>query len=179
MIPVSAFLVSVASIVIAYQENRASRQLVQASSLPFLSLSSTFNRRPDGHVIGVTRTLENDGVGPAEIRFVDMRFHNRSYASLSELLRDCCGLLEPQTTASLTNRMIRPGAAVDFLVLKARGNSDEAIDRYAQLLLGDQFSTTICYCSVLSECWTLEASGSGGPRPVKECPIGEEARQAL
>jgi len=169
LIAVSAFLVSVASIVIAYQENRASKQLVQASSLPYLSLTSTFDRSADGKIVGVIRTLENDGVGPADVRFVDMRFRNRPYADLSDLLRACCDV-EPKTTASLTARMIRPGIAVDFLVLKARATADPGIDRYARLVQAGEITTNICYCSVFSECWTLGTNSNGRPAPAKECP---------
>src|SRR5206468_12826495 len=113
LIAVSAFLVSLASMVIAYEESRASKRLVQASSFPYLTLASTFDRT-GGYARGVTRTIENDGVGPADVRFVSMRFRGRDYRSLPALLRDCCGITQPHKTASLTNRMIRPGVAVDF-----------------------------------------------------------------
>src|SRR3954451_4705153 len=79
LIAISAFLISLASIAIAFQENRATRQLVQASTLPYLTFSSTFTRTansgaPGASTTGITRALENNGVGPADVRYAIMTF---------------------------------------------------------------------------------------------------------
>ena len=168
LIALSAFLVSLASIAIAYEESRATKQLVLANSLPYLSLSSTFDRGADLRTTAVTRTIENDGVGPADIRNVSMVFDEHEYADPAALLRACCGITRPHTIASLNDRMLRPGKAVDFLVLEPNAVDRAGIERYAELLQAGRIETTVCYCSVFSECWVLRTAETR-PTPAKVC----------
>src|SRR3954453_2874791 len=84
LIAISAFLVSLASIAIAYQENRATKQLVQASTLPYLTFGSTFPRAASSgesgaFTTGIPRALENNAVGPADVRYAIMTFNGRKY----------------------------------------------------------------------------------------------------
>jgi hypothetical protein len=175
LIGASAFLVSLASIAIAYQETRASKQLVQASSLPYLTFSTTFDHTGDAKTgtsrTEVIRAIENNGVGPADVRYATTRYEGRNYGDSAKLLRDCCGITQLHTSATLTNRMIRPGVAVTFLDVQGKPVEEASIQRYADLLGSNAIQTIICYCSVFNDCWLLKSNGIGRPTPVRECPI--------
>jgi hypothetical protein len=176
LIAFCALAVSLGSLLIAYVETRATRQLVQASSLPHLSLASTFNGTPGGHWQSVARSLENDGVGPADVRWVEITLDGKPYPSFEDLLRQCCGVTRPQRTATLTNRMIRPGSSVDYVSVAAADGQQTAIDVYAGLLRSNRIATRICYCSVFDDCWEVRSVGNGRPTPLRSCP-GEENAQ--
>lgn len=184
LVAVSAFLVSLASMAIAYQENRATKQLVQASSLPYLNFTLTFNRSVDHRTkrpltASIVQTLENNGVGPADVRYAAMTFNGRKYQDAAKLLRDCCGVSQPHISAGLTDRMLRSGVAVNFLEVRGSDSAPGAIDRYALLLEAHKIRTIVCYCSVFSDCWTLGSLGSGRPQPVRECPTLPPNAQTL
>jgi hypothetical protein len=183
LIAISAFLVSLASIAIAYQENRATKQLVQASTLPYLTFSSTFTRAASADAsgaltTGITRVLENNGVGPADVRYAIMTFNGRKYGDVTALLRDCCGVTHPHTTATLTNRMIRPGVGVTFLDVQGTAAERAGIEHYAQLLQSSKIDTMICYCSVFNDCWTV-SDDNQRPVAAPSCPIIPSGRGVL
>jgi hypothetical protein len=62
-------------------------------------------------------------------------------------------------------------------VMMLRPYNDELIARFEELFFGRKHNivVTICYCSVLEECWvaTLGARASGDP---EACPITEAER---
>jgi hypothetical protein len=181
VVPIAALFVSLISIWIAYHHGQVMQELVhqnerlvQANSLPHLSLERTFNRRGED-TTEVRHSIGNNGVGPAEVRWAQTTLDGRPFRNIEALLRACCGSLVPQTSGTLTGRMISPQASFDYLVLTASPGTGEQLNKFAELALNDRIMVKVCYCSVFDECWTLQ-SGSGAERPhkVNSCPAAAE-----
>jgi hypothetical protein len=175
VLPVSALFVSFISILIAWHHGEVmqelveqNRRLVQANSLPYLSFGRAFTRTDAGNEVRLS--LQNNGVGPGEIRWAEARLDGRPVARLTDLLQSCCGLKDAKTTASLSGRMISPQTSFDFLVLQPTAETRAGVDRFSQLSMSDRIEMRICYCSVFDECWAIRTSGEERPMRVKQCP---------
>ena len=132
VVPVAALFVSFVSILIAWysasiekQMAQQNERMVQASSLPHLNSSVGSMDRTDGTKQVVLR-IANGGVGPAEIRSVEMFFDGRPMRNITELLQSCCGISGGELSlVNLTNRMIRPGETVEYLDINDSRGEDK------------------------------------------------------
>ena len=175
IVPVAALFVSLVSILIAYHHGQVMKQLVhqnerlvQANSLPHLSLERTFTRSGD-NTTEVRHTIGNSGVGPGEVRSAKLTLDGRPFDDVETLLRHCCAAIQPATSGTLTGRMISPQTSFDYLILRATPENQAEVNRFADLTLRDRIMVEICYCSVFDECWTLRSVSEERPRRVNSC----------
>jgi hypothetical protein len=118
----------------------------------------------------VTLSVENEGIGPAEIRSAEMLVAGRPVRNAEEFLARF-GIPSGQLTrASLTNVMLRPGRAAD--VLRSAGWS---VQRPASRQDGDGCPGAGDHAEGLlllglRECWIVNATNVR-PRSVPQCPI--------
>jgi hypothetical protein len=178
VLPISAILISVISIWIAFHHGQVMQELVhqnerlvQASSLPHLTLSSSF--MTDGQ--GRSRAsfgIVNGGVGPAEIRTAELLLDGRPVRNASDLLAKCCGITSSDglVTSAPTNSMVRAGQSIDYFSLtQVNDAAKSGLDRLYWAIEQDRIVARTCYCSVFDECW-VRSSRDERPRRVKQCP---------
>jgi hypothetical protein len=177
-LPVAALFVSFVSILIAWHHGKVMKELVhqnerlvQANSLPWLELSGR-NASPEGGRY-VAFTAANRGVGPAEIRSMEVTVDGRPVSNLSELLKACCTARDYSglTTSTLLGRMLRPGEEVNYISLKPTAATIEAATQLDEARQKNRIAATLCYCSVFDECWTATSTGAVRPVTVKQCPV--------
>ena len=173
ILPIAALFVSMLSIYLAWDNSKVmqglvdqNERLVQANSLPHLSHSM---RTLSGVDAGkVTFRLSNDGVGPAEIRFVEVKVDGRPVADVTALL-ERFGIPGGQLSiTNVTNTMIRPGISVDYMDLTADPGIKSQVDDMIEAIQARRIAVRTCYCSVFEDCWVI-AGGNSRPRPVAQC----------
>lgn len=179
VLPVSAILISVVSIWIAYHHGEVMQKLVDqnerlvaANSLPHIALEV---RDPVDNrgLAQLNFVASNAGVGPAEIRSVEMLLDGKPVSNSRELLKGCCNLdTSEYRRAPLEGIMLRPGESRLFLAVDSRPVIGRpAFDRFYKAWLADRIETRVCYCSVFEDCWTRTSEAGSRPRPVgKQCP---------
>jgi hypothetical protein len=180
VLPVSALFVSFISIMVAWHHGEVMQELVhqnerlvQANSLPHLQMagSNTDDRgeaRIDFH-------LTNAGVGPAEIRSVQMLVDGRPVARLPEMLRACCGGDAADyrgiISSTVAGAMIRPGQTLSYIRFPLTPANARVWTALDQARKSDRIETRICYCSVFEECWQRSSRSGDRPKPVEQCPV--------
>lgn len=174
ILPVSALFVSLVSILIAYHHGEVMRELVtqnerlvQASSRPHLILA-----RETAVEKGLGRLalkIVNGGVGPADIRRVEVRVDGKPVASAEELLSKCCQWNGRSFNSSdLLDVLIRPGENYKYVEITSLPGED--FSRALKTTFPPHLVTDVCYCSLLDECWTVStAPGRRRPHPVEQC----------
>ena len=180
VLPVSALFVSFLSILIAYHHGGVMKELVhqnerlvQANSLPHLQLAgSNTNDRGEARI---DLHITNAGVGPAEIRSVQMLVDGRPVSRLPELLRACCGGRAEDyrgiVSSTITGAMIRPGQTLSYIRFPATPANAQVWTALDKARKSDRIEIRVCYCSVFDECWQRSSRSSGRPRPIEQCPV--------
>jgi len=175
ILALSAIFISAVSLAVAIEHGRTERDLVAASSWPFVRelMDNEYGggEDPRSAAIGVS----NGGVGPAKLESFEVFYRGAPVGSGLELLRRCCGLgptdedvkrqLPHGFHYSLTDHtVLRPGEAnATFAV--ARGT--EVGDRFAAAF--PEITVRGCYCSILDQCFMSDLR-STRTTPIKACP---------
>jgi len=163
-------LISAVSLFVAYSANRTQERMLAASVWPSL-MAGTSNATTDGGR-QVSVDLLNRGVGPARIRWAEVRYRDKALAGPSALLAACCGSNEQAAdvsiiTTSIQRRVVGAGEWIQAMRVRPRVTPTPAYEALSAAL--PDLRTRLCYCSVLDECWLLD-SGKSEPDPVRECP---------
>lgn len=169
LIGAPALLISVAVAYATFVQAEATRKMQQADAWPFLSYGTSNVNEKGERVISLS--LANNGVGPALLGPVEIRYQGQPVRDPADLLRKCCGLqanggLNLSTSPS-SGIVARPGESIKFM---------QVAETPANKALWNRFETErwklqvrSCYCSIFEECWTIEGS-QAKPRPVAQCP---------
>jgi hypothetical protein len=177
ILPVSALFVSLISILIAFHHGgvmqdlvRQNERLVQANSLPHLQLFSNSSSE------NFNLVASNAGIGPADIRSVQLLIRGKPVRNIEELLSTCCGVKRGGVSRSgLLGTMIRPGQDISYVGTLST-TDPRAVQGLSQLYNQRAIETRVCYCSVFDECWvrsSFDHLNSVRPRSVKQCPAWE------
>ena len=171
----SAIFISAVSLFVAIEHGKTERDLVAASSWPFLREILANEYGTDKEVaIGVS----NGGVGPAKLKYLEVFYDGVPITSDLDLLRRCCGLKTETMKSQLPQggvvrsvadeTVLRPGEDNAVLqVPRPTGVPLAVSERFAASLLHITFRA--CYCSVLDECWRSDLR-STRTQPVRACP---------
>jgi archaellum component FlaF (FlaF/FlaG flagellin family) len=178
VLPVSAILISVISILIAFHHGKVMQELVQqnarlvaANSLPHLSLRVTQGVDNSG-LSHFDFTARNEGVGPAEIRTLEMLYDGEPVRDSRELLRKCCGTESREYRwDQLQNRMLLPRDRLAMLSIDSRPAMKSAVPALYSAITQDRIEVRACYCSVFDECWLASSVVRARPQRVQSCPI--------
>jgi hypothetical protein len=167
----AAVLISAISLQVAVNANRTQEKLLAASTWPYVQYG-TGNRLEDG-TESITFSLQNAGVGPAQVHFVRVWYGGRPQSDAATLLTACCGPSQtprPTITTS-TERVLGPGENLTFLRYDLKTDPGGTW----RLLNDARFDVRVeaCYCSVLKDCWLLD-SLLDEPTPVASCPVVPE-----
>jgi hypothetical protein len=175
---VAATIVSLVSLWLGLHSAHSMEKLVAANSFPYVELirsSSEIAPQPGAdRVRGIVEyELVNNGVGPARMEWVELRFKGKPVADITELLDACCKA-EKYNYNGLNRRggiagaLIRPGASLKMFTWTelAHANVDfEALHRQM-----NEIQWSACYCSVFDECYVRSTDAdTDKPEPVKQC----------
>ena len=174
MIALTALLISATSLVVTIVHSKtlermadANARLVEANSWPFLSYDTS-----NGPAISMS--ISNDGIGPAKVEAIEVKWAGRAQRNADEFLEDCCGFV-PRTAnveyEVIAGRVLRAGQSANILKLP-RTNADavafDALDHRARI--SPKLTINVCYCSIFDQCWTKDILRfSQKPREVDHC----------
>jgi hypothetical protein len=177
-----AVVISLISLWVAIETERANRQMVAASSWPLLQVDSS-NVDDKGDSVLLFR-VTNSGVGPAKVRSFEVFYKGRPTTGAVQLIRVCCQSdftrpppdeSDPKEffiTGGVPGAVIRAGEIHNFIQM-GLGSKNQAVWRALNSARNNFISYRICYCSVFDECWINTVSGRNqlDPVPVDKCPV--------
>jgi hypothetical protein len=174
VIAFSAIFISAVSLVVAIEHGRTERDLVAASTWPFLRAMMD-NGYAGGREIAIG--VSNGGVGPAKLKSLEIFFDGVPVFSTRDLLRRCCGLARDPATVSrqlpksfgwalADQSVLRPGEETAVIQVHRTPEDPDIPDRLAASLL--RISFRACYCSVFDECWVGDLRSTDAKR-VRRC----------
>lgn len=166
----SAILISVVSLWVAIQHGKTMEHMVEATTWPYVEFGHS-NLAPDGVTKTISLFVQNNGVGPAKIESFELSYKGQPMQSGRDLISACCvspGGARPHFVSGTVLHRVIP--AKDGVLLFRTNPADlttEQLDRFDATR--QQLRATICYCSVLEECW-IRDSDKQDPVKVKHCP---------
>src|ERR1700761_6824673 len=173
-----AIVISLISLGVGFYNARSEQRMVAASSWPFLvygtSRSGIANGDGDKKI---SMSIANQGVGPARLKTLVIRYNGKPARGFIELLHLCCGLPANTTWDQMVNLglvqesravgIVAPRDSIELIEI-ARTPANAAVwDKLVTARL--HLSLEACYCSVLDECWTTDLGPTSDPVPVDEC----------
>ncbi|TQK03247.1 hypothetical protein [Herbaspirillum sp. SJZ107] len=174
---VAATIVSLVSLWLGLHSAHSMEKLVAANSYPYLELMrSNMSATPlpgtDRHQYQVKYELVNNGIGPARIEWVELKFKGKPMRNLSELLDACCkgwqgdDVNQMDTRGGIDGSLVRAGGEVAmFTWAEPATSSPVFVALHRQM---DQIAYSACYCSVFDECY-LRTEDDAKPQPVRQC----------
>ena len=169
LIGLPALIASLALAYFAFVQADATRKMQTGGVMPFVTFGTS--NVDDKGAAHISLSLTNNGVGPAIMGPVEIRYEGRNIASPGELLSACCDAGDAGSvafsTSPSTGVAVRPGEDLRFLGLP-RTPANEAVwqafnrERWKMQLRA-------CYCSIYQDCWITEGM-QAIPKPVAACP---------
>ncbi len=152
-----------------YVQATATQQMQQAATWPAVSYYTSNYDAAGKHRIELT--LVNNGVGPAIVGPVELRYQGRPVRDAVDLLTACCGYRKGQSISFSTNfapgSVMRPGERIEFFGIA--DTPDNAAELRALERERYAIDVRACYCSIFDDCWTVHGPRSK-PKPVDQCP---------
>ncbi|HWU26995.1 MAG TPA: hypothetical protein VN154_11400 [Rhizomicrobium sp.] len=162
-IALTALLISMTSLVVAIVHSRtlermadANSKLVEANSWPFIGYNT--GRNTDG---AIWMGLANEGVGPAKIEAVELKWNGVARRNAVDFLEACCGYKRGEKGLSyemVAGRVVRAGDLVPFVVLPNNSETEETWNKLVAARSSPALTLTVCYCSVFDECWQQDVA---------------------
>lgn len=160
------------SLVVAYGtfvQARATQKLQEAAAWPFIAYDTSNYADTGEHRVNLI--LTNNGVGPALLGPLEIRYRGRAMRSPQALLAACCGYrpnsgAQIKTSAS-SHVALRPGEQVTILELADVPANRTMLARFE----AERWKLDVrsCYCSIFDQCWIVRGV-QAKPRSVGECP---------
>ena len=163
-------IISLALAYFAFVQADATKKMQTGGAMPFVTFG-TSNFDDASGAPELSLSLANNGVGPAILGPMEVRYGGRAIANPSELLRACCehdaAKRIPFTSSPSTGVAIRPGEDVKFL----RFTRNDANAKVWEAFNTERWKLKVlaCYCSIFNDCWVTEGM-QGLPQAVKQCP---------
>ena len=167
LVGAGVLLISLVSLFVAVSANRTQERMLAASVWPSLQFG-TSNVSPDG-APQITLDLLNGGIGPARIRWAELRIGDRAVRNLRELLAACCAFQGENNgfTSGLQRRVL---GSDEWIHLVRLPQADMDANLWTRLDgARHQMHLRACYCSVLDDCWLFD-SRVDEAEAVSECP---------
>lgn len=184
-------VISLASLFTTVYQSIVMRRTLEASVWPRVEWENS-NYDEGRRVNAITFALANNGVGPARIARVEVRFKGERLGSQQALLGKCCvdgATPEARTailqalrqrggvmifTSTLDGTALTPGQKRLLFVFERPLDDSPAIDLWNRLNeFRDEVDLTVCYCSVFDDCWIARARAyRQTTESVSRCPSG-------
>jgi hypothetical protein len=164
---VIASFVGLLALLLAGYTAHLQRKQVEAAVWPRLQLGFAGDRK----FVGLT-----PGVGPARVMAVKVQVGGKTVYNWDEVMTAIGHPDAKYAYSHISGRVIPSGDKVDILEA-TEGEGSKAM--FAAFKENDaRFAITICYCSVLDQCWITGSGALPGPidtdTPIDECPIAEK-----
>ena len=173
----SAGIISLVSLWLGLHSAHSMEKLVTANSYPYVELMrSTSMERPGGGAKAFNRRvkymMENNGVGPARIEWVQFSFKGQPVRDLSELVEKCCSAVPGQLSGidvrgNIAGSLIRPGAMVQMFAWDEPKTANPVFDALHRQM--NDITYSACYCSVFDDCYLTSSADDAKPRAVDQC----------
>ncbi|MGB9108945.1 MAG: hypothetical protein WCC39_09685 [Telluria sp.] len=173
---VSATIVSLVSLWLGLHSAHSMEKLVAANSFPYLELMQSMSGQVplpgDERVRDVVEyELVNNGVGPARVEWVEMRFKGKPVADITALLDACCkadkynydGL---NRRGNITGAFVRAGGSLKLFTWSEQNTANADFKALHRGMKDIEWSA--CYCSVFDECYQ-RSTESNKSEAVKQC----------
>lgn len=169
LIGLPALIASLALAYFAFVQADATQKMQTGGAMPFVTFG-TSNADKEGHQ-DITLTLTNNGVGPAILGPIEIRYDGKPIATPLDLLNACCAGNEARTlsfaTSPSTGVAVRPGETQQIISLPRT----PATEKVWQAFNKERWKLKVrsCYCSIFNDCWVTEGM-QGLPKAVNKCP---------
>ncbi|MHA4835293.1 hypothetical protein [Sphingopyxis sp. MSC1_008] len=184
LIGLPALIASLALAYFAFVQADATQKMQSGGVMPFVTFG-TSNGDKDGNR-DIALTLTNNGVGPAILGPIEIRYEGKPITTPIDLLTACC-TEETQaramrlSTSPSTGIAVPPGETIEFVSLPRTPESEKVW----QILNKERWKLQVrsCYCSIFNDCWVTEGM-QGMPKAVNKCPANwslyrEDARNRI
>jgi hypothetical protein len=169
VLALTALLVSIASIIIAIQNESNMRRLVTANSWPYIFLGQ--GNVKNGEAI-VHFDVKNAGIGPATLEKLVVTYDGKAVGTSAELITLCCAsaggrdaIVHPDIEL-VQGRVFTPREETSFFSVRKNDTDGPMWEK----LNAERFKVgmSVCYSSVFGEHW-INSSAKPNPVGVKSC----------
>jgi len=192
-VAVSVVVISVASLYVAVDQSRVMQRTLEANVLPVVQYD-TGNYNLPMEEWRLTVSFRNTGIGPADVRYMEMIWGGESVRDTSQFIARCCvpdsvpeaDRLEYVHNAfrsgemaflfdSIEGRFLAPQEEVDYIIFRRPDAVSQPIGYGVWQVLDNarhEMTVEVCYCSVFDDCWMAEFPAQTR-EPVDMCPVRE------
>lgn len=183
LIGLPALIASLALAYFAFVQADATQKMQTGGVMPFVTFG-TSNGDEEGNQ-DIALTLTNNGVGPAILGPIEIRYEGEPVSTPIDLLEACCTETGARplrfSTSPSTGIAARPGETIKFISFPRTPASEKIWQRFNKERW--KLKVRACYCSIFNDCWIIEGM-QGLPKPVKQCPANwslylEDARNRI
>lgn len=162
----AAGLVSVSALSVSIYEAYLQRQEQRVSVWPIIEFWTSYST--DGFAV----QLANKGIGPGEIKNVEVSYKGQPKLSWDQVFESKLGEAADNFSHSMIiGNVMAPG---DIVTMLRYPSTAAALAREASA----DMAMSICYCSVFGDCWVHSQenvlTGRGTRRAVAECSPGRD-----
>ena len=169
VIGLPALIASLALAWFAFVQADATQKMQTGGVMPFVTFG-TSNGDEDGNQ-DISLSLTNNGVGPAILGPIEVRYEGKPVDTPVELLKTCCAKAGMRgvrlSTSPSTGIAVRPGETVEFVSFPRPPESEKLWQAFNKERW--KLEVRSCYCSIFNDCWITEGM-QGLPKPVNKCP---------
>ena len=169
VIGLPALIASLALAWFAFVQADATQKMQTGGVMPFVTFG-TSNGDEDGNQ-DISLSLTNNGVGPAILGPIEVRYEGKPVDTPVELLKTCCAKAGMRgvrlSTSPSTGIAVRPGETVEFVSFPRTPESEKLWQAFNKERW--KLEVRSCYCSIFNDCWITEGM-QGLPKPVNKCP---------
>ncbi len=183
LIGLPALIASLALAYFAFVQADATQKMQSGGVMPFVTFG-TSNGDKDGNQ-DISLSLTNNGVGPAILGPIEIRYEGKPITTPLDLLTACCTKTQARavrlSTSPSTGIAVRPGETIEFVSLPRTPASEEVWQTFNKERW--KLEVRACYCSIFNDCWVTEGM-QGLPKAVNKCPANwslyrEDARNRI
>ncbi|KTE00367.1 hypothetical protein ATE68_18220 [Sphingopyxis sp. H038] len=184
LIGLPALIASLALAYFAFVQADATQKMQSGGVMPFVTFG-TSNGDKDGNQ-DIALSLTNNGVGPAILGPIEIRYEGKPITTPIDLLTACCtGETQARavrfSTSPSTGIAVRPGETIEFVSLPRTPASEKIWQTFNKERW--KLKVRACYCSIFNDCWVTEGM-QGLPKAVNKCPANwslyrEDARNRI
>ncbi|WP_100643587.1 hypothetical protein [Alteromonas facilis] len=177
---VTAIIVSVAALFVAWDQSQVMRAQQHASVWPIVDVDMTIDA--DESSLYIALEAVNLGVGPALLKSSSLSINGQAIETFEEF--DNLALVpELQGTRRIFSSPLRGimGAGQSKTILRISWEQTEenkaAFVKLASKYIGDDaadIDVGVCYCSVFDKCWSFNEDSNSEPTLVEHCPTMEQ-----
>lgn len=149
IVAIIALLINVITVSVYLYQSKIMREQQYASAWPYIEWVAQYSQGE-----GYKLVVNNNGVGPAIIKEVDIQLNGRSVENIKQVFDYVLdSTMYPYISGSIENRVIPAGSGIQM----AKVNDDRLSElAYYRLDYVDtvEFTMSICYESIYGETWT-------------------------